>query len=144
MNIAVLTWNEINYSASLLILLAIKRSGDLHQRWIWGMYFAQAKKYASGGFHLGFETQTSPDVQKTGLSVAPEIGLVLSSKKIQKKSLLIVKTSFCVVLLGFSRANDRRCSGFQWYESSYLSHAWRPQSCGLWTLRLSGGKPANR
>ena len=66
-----------------------------HQRWIWGIHCAQARKHT---IHPGFETQGKHHQKsKTGVSVAPQKGHV-SSKIFQNK-----KSSNFIIIFSCSK-----------------------------------------
>ena len=65
-----------------------------HQRWIWGIHCMQATKYASNGSSLALKPRghvtRSP---KTGISLAPQKGLMYSKNFIFNKSSVLVLTT---------------------------------------------------
>ena len=66
-------------------MLATKSQQMLHQRWIWGVHHVQVTKHVSEVVYPGFETLGRPHQKsKTGVSVAPQKGLMSSKKYLWK------------------------------------------------------------
>ena len=59
--------------------VSCQEASRCHLKWIWGIHCVQARKYASQGIQPSFETQGRyHQKSKTGLSVAPQKGLMSS------------------------------------------------------------------
>ena len=70
-------WPAMPYTSLYSVHLYWWKRQVSHQRWIWGIHCAQARKHTSKGIHPGFETQgRRHQKSKIGVSVALQKGLV--------------------------------------------------------------------